>query len=60
MYLSDIYTVTPALAGLPCISIPIGHDDSGLPIGLQLIGKPFQEGELLGVAHWILQEIESH
>lgn len=59
MYLSDIYTVTPALAGLPSLSIPIGHDRAGLPIGLQLIGKPFSEGELLGVANWILEEISS-
>lgn len=59
MYLSDIYTVTPALAGLPSLSIPIGYDNSGLPIGLQLIGKPFSEGELLGVAKWILQEVRS-
>jgi aspartyl-tRNA(Asn)/glutamyl-tRNA(Gln) amidotransferase subunit A len=47
MYLSDIYTVSVNLAGLPGMSIPFGMDKQGLPIGLQLIGKPFDEETLL-------------
>lgn len=52
MYLSDIYTVTAPMAGLPVISIPIGKDRHGLPIGMQITGKPFREGDILGVSHW--------
>jgi aspartyl-tRNA(Asn)/glutamyl-tRNA(Gln) amidotransferase subunit A len=51
MYLSDIYTIGVNLAGLPGISIPCGFSKSGLPIGLQLIGQPFKETELLSIAH---------
>ncbi len=43
MYLNDVFTVPSSLAGLPGISIPSGLDDDGLPLGLQLIGKPFDE-----------------
>ncbi|NWG47519.1 MAG: Asp-tRNA(Asn)/Glu-tRNA(Gln) amidotransferase subunit GatA [Alphaproteobacteria bacterium] len=50
MYLNDVFTVTVNLAGLPGISVPAGLDASGLPLGLQLIGKPFAEDELLRVA----------
>jgi len=50
MYLSDIYTISVNLAGLPGISIPCGMSDSGLPIGLQLIGRPFGESDLLTLA----------
>src|SRR5205085_6770302 len=46
MYLDDIYTVPANLAGLPGISVPCGFDSKGLPIGLQLIGKPFDEETL--------------
>jgi aspartyl-tRNA(Asn)/glutamyl-tRNA(Gln) amidotransferase subunit A len=46
MYLNDIFTVTVNMAGLPGISVPAGRDDSGLPLGLQLIGKPFEEETL--------------
>ncbi|MDR2576715.1 MAG: Asp-tRNA(Asn)/Glu-tRNA(Gln) amidotransferase subunit GatA [Puniceicoccales bacterium] len=52
MYLADIYTVTANLVGLPAISIPCGFTGAGLPIGLQLLGKPFQEGDLLSVANF--------
>lgn len=55
MYLSDIYTVTAPLAGLPALSIPVGHDKKGLPIGLQITGKQFHEGDLYRVAQWIEQ-----
>ncbi len=51
MYLNDVYTVPANLAGLPGISVPCGFDAQGLPIGLQLIGKPFDEETLLRVAH---------
>src|SRR5438105_278999 len=51
MYLNDIYTVPANLAGLPGISVPCGFDARGLPIGLQLIGKPFEEEALLRIAH---------
>ncbi|MEL6596877.1 MAG: Asp-tRNA(Asn)/Glu-tRNA(Gln) amidotransferase subunit GatA, partial [Pseudomonadota bacterium] len=51
MYLNDVFTVTVNLAGLPGISVPVGLDKKGLPLGLQLIGKPFEEGELLQFAH---------
>jgi fumarate hydratase class II/aspartyl/glutamyl-tRNA(Asn/Gln) amidotransferase A subunit len=50
MYLNDIFTVPASLAGLPGISVPAGYDKGGLPLGLQLIGKPFMETELLGIA----------
>ena len=50
MYLNDIFTVTVNLAGLPGISVPAGQDGGGLPLGLQLIGRPFEEGDLLNVA----------
>ncbi|OGP10012.1 MAG: aspartyl/glutamyl-tRNA amidotransferase subunit A [Deltaproteobacteria bacterium GWA2_45_12] len=51
MYLSDICTIPVNLAGLPGMSLPCGFDDKNLPIGLQLIGKPFDEGTLFTVAH---------
>ncbi|NNE82004.1 MAG: Asp-tRNA(Asn)/Glu-tRNA(Gln) amidotransferase subunit GatA [Silicimonas sp.] len=55
MYLNDIFTVTVNLAGLPGVAVPAGLDLSGLPLGLQLIGKPWEEGELLNFAH-VLEE----
>ena len=51
MYLSDIYTVTVNLAGTCALSMPCGTSSSGMPIGLQLIGQPFKESELLAMAH---------
>ena len=56
MYLSDIYTLPVNLAGLPGVSLPCGLDSKNLPIGLQLIGKNFEESSLLQVA----QAYESH
>jgi aspartyl-tRNA(Asn)/glutamyl-tRNA(Gln) amidotransferase subunit A len=50
MYLSDIYTIGVNLAGLPGLSLPCGFTRGGLPIGLQVIGQPFKEAELLAVA----------
>ena len=51
MYLSDIYTISTNLAGLPAISVPCGFSQSGLPIGMQLIGKAYEESKLLKIAH---------
>jgi aspartyl-tRNA(Asn)/glutamyl-tRNA(Gln) amidotransferase subunit A len=51
MYLADIYTVTADLAGIPGISVPCGHTKSGLPVGLQVLGRHFDEGTILRVAH---------
>lgn len=51
MYLNDVFTVTVNLAGLPGISVPAGLDAQGLPLGLQLIGRPWEEGDLLNTAH---------
>ncbi|MDV7271372.1 Asp-tRNA(Asn)/Glu-tRNA(Gln) amidotransferase subunit GatA [Thioclava sp. A2] len=51
MYLNDVFTVTVNLAGLPGISVPVGLDAKGLPMGLQLIGRPWEEGDLLNHAY---------
>src|SRR5215831_8752351 len=51
MYLADIYTVTGDLVGVPGISVPCGKTRAGLPIGLQILGRHFDEGTVLGVAH---------
>ena len=50
MYLNDVFTVPASLAGLPGISVPAGLTDDGLPLGLQLLGKPFDEATVLKVA----------
>jgi len=50
MYLSDIYTISVNLAGLPGISLPCGFTQAGLPIGMQLIGRPFDESTILSIA----------
>jgi aspartyl-tRNA(Asn)/glutamyl-tRNA(Gln) amidotransferase subunit A len=50
MYLNDIFTVPANLAGIPAISVPVGHDKNNLPLGLQLIGKPLGEQTLLNLA----------
>jgi len=51
MYLSDIYTISVNLAGLPAISLPCGFDPEGLPIGMQIIGKHFDESTILAIAY---------
>ena len=51
MYLNDVFTVTVNLAGLPGVAVPAGLDAKGLPLGLQLIGRPWGEAELLNFAH---------
>jgi len=53
MYLSDIYTTSANLAGIPGISLPCGADKQGLPIGLQILGKQFDEGRILRVADFL-------
>ncbi|MDO1581871.1 Asp-tRNA(Asn)/Glu-tRNA(Gln) amidotransferase subunit GatA [Rhizobium oryzicola] len=55
MYLQDVFTITLNMAGLPGISVPAGLDHKGLPLGLQLIGKPFEEETLFKTAHVIEQ-----
>ncbi len=55
MYLGDIYTVTINLAGVPAISVPCGNSSTGLPIGLQLIGRHFDEATLLNAAYSLEQ-----
>jgi aspartyl-tRNA(Asn)/glutamyl-tRNA(Gln) amidotransferase subunit A len=53
MYLEDIFTVTVNMAGLPGISVPAGFSSQGTPLGLQLIGKPFDECTLFRAAQAI-------
>ena len=55
MYLNDVFTVTVNLAGLPGIAVPTGTDSQGLPLGLQLIGRPWEEGDLLNTAYALEQ-----
>ena len=60
MYLSDIYTISANLAGLPGISIPCGFSGEGLPIGMQLMARPFDEERLLRVAYAFEQATDHH
>ena len=60
MYLSDIFTININLAGLPAMSIPCGFTSSGLPIGMQLIAKHFEEEKMLRVAYTYEQATEWH
>ncbi|MFW8593546.1 Asp-tRNA(Asn)/Glu-tRNA(Gln) amidotransferase subunit GatA [Cribrihabitans neustonicus] len=55
MYLNDVFTVTVNLAGLPGVAVPAGLNSQGLPLGLQLIGKPWEEGDLLNTAYALEQ-----
>ena len=50
MYLNDVFTVPASLAGMPGVSVPTGLNADGLPLGLQLIGKPFDEATVLRAA----------
>ena len=59
-YLADIFTLPASLAGLPCMSIPVGLDDIGMPVGMQLIGNYLQEASLLNVAHRFQQVTAFH
>lgn len=58
MYLGDIYTVSVNIAGLPGLVVPCGYDGKGLPIGMQLIGKAFDEGTLLKVGYTFEQNTD--
>jgi len=58
MYLNDIFTVPVNLAGLPAISIPAGVDDKGYPLGLQIIGKAFDEQNILNIAYAMEEKIQ--
>lgn len=60
MYLGDIYTVSVNLAGLPALVAPCGFTAGGLPIGMQLIGRPLEEGVLLSAAHAFQQATDYH
>jgi aspartyl-tRNA(Asn)/glutamyl-tRNA(Gln) amidotransferase subunit A len=60
MYLSDIFTISVNLAGVPGISVPCGFTSNNLPVGLQLIGKHFDEATILNVAHAYEQSTEWH
>ena len=60
MYLADIFTIPANLAGLPGISLPCGFTEDNLPIGMQLIGKPFDEETLLQVGYAYEQSTEWH
>jgi aspartyl-tRNA(Asn)/glutamyl-tRNA(Gln) amidotransferase subunit A len=51
MYLNDIYTIAPNLAGLPAMAIPCGFGSGGLPVGLHLVGPYFGEARMLNLAH---------
>jgi aspartyl-tRNA(Asn)/glutamyl-tRNA(Gln) amidotransferase subunit A len=58
MYLSDIFTATINLVGLPALSLPCGIAKDGLPIGAQIVGPPFSEARLLGVAAALEAELD--
>jgi aspartyl-tRNA(Asn)/glutamyl-tRNA(Gln) amidotransferase subunit A len=58
MYLSDIYTISVNLGGLPALSLPCGFDQDGMPIGMQIIGKHFDEATILRVGHAYEQATE--
>jgi aspartyl-tRNA(Asn)/glutamyl-tRNA(Gln) amidotransferase subunit A len=60
MYLSDIFTISANLAGIPAMSIPCGQSGDNLPIGLQLMGKHFDEATLLNVAHQYQTTTDHH
>lgn len=56
MYLNDVFTVTVNLAGLPGVAVPTGLDKQNLPLGLQLIGRPWEEGDMLNIAYRLEQD----
>jgi aspartyl-tRNA(Asn)/glutamyl-tRNA(Gln) amidotransferase subunit A len=60
MYLSDIYTISANLAGIPGISLPCGFDRDNLPIGLQILGRAFAEDELLRIARMFESQSRWH
>ncbi|GAB4494868.1 MAG: Asp-tRNA(Asn)/Glu-tRNA(Gln) amidotransferase subunit GatA [Anaerolineales bacterium] len=60
MYLEDIFTLPANLAGVPGLAFPVGFDAAGLPVGMQLMGRPFNEADLLRVAHAYQQATDWH
>ncbi len=60
MYLEDVFTLPANLAGVPGLSFPVGFDAQGLPVGMQLMGKPFREDMLLQMAHAYQQVTDWH
>jgi aspartyl-tRNA(Asn)/glutamyl-tRNA(Gln) amidotransferase subunit A len=50
MYLEDIFTVQANLVGVPAISVPVGVNSANMPIGAQLMAKPFEEGKMLAIS----------
>ena len=60
MYLEDVFTLPANLAGVPGLSFPVGFDANGLPVGMQLMGKPFREDILLQMAHTYQQVTDWH
>ena len=58
MYLNDVFTVPASLAGIPGISIPYGHDKDGLPLGIQLLGKHYNEQEIFNAAFALEKDYE--
>jgi len=60
MYLEDVFTLPANLAGVPGLSFPVGFDANGLPVGMQLMGRPFQEDLLLRMAHAYQQVTDWH
>jgi aspartyl-tRNA(Asn)/glutamyl-tRNA(Gln) amidotransferase subunit A len=60
MYLSDIYTISTNLAGLPALSVPCGMTKGGLPIGMQIMGRPFGESDIYRLAYHYEQNTPWH
>ena len=60
MYLTDIFTISTNLAGLPALSLPCGFDSEGLPVGMQIIGKHFDEATILRLGFAYEQATEWH
>jgi aspartyl-tRNA(Asn)/glutamyl-tRNA(Gln) amidotransferase subunit A len=58
MYLSDVFTVSANLAGVPAVSIPFGSDRAGLPVGIQLVGRQFDEQAILRAADFLERETD--
>jgi aspartyl-tRNA(Asn)/glutamyl-tRNA(Gln) amidotransferase subunit A len=55
MYLNDVFTTTANIAGIPAVSVPVGSDKNGLPIGLQIMGKDFDEAGVLSLGNYIMR-----
>jgi aspartyl-tRNA(Asn)/glutamyl-tRNA(Gln) amidotransferase subunit A len=60
MYLEDVFTLPANLAGVPALAFPVGFDESGLPVGMQLMGRHFNEPALFQLAHAYQQKTEWH